>query len=167
MTDKSDAQSPCAKEPKSIITGARQANAGMSSGRSSQQDHHKAIRNYIGVEDNELEIEINKYQDKFKDQSSMGENYSKFFWNERSVDARTWGIFISSQQFIWQINDFFNPLDVKHFYINLGYITNSLICFCSFAYSFRNSSIKYHLIPILFITTQQEVRICDFENTRR
>lgn len=63
--------------------------------------------------------------------------------------------------------DFFNPLDDKHFYINLGYIINSLVCFASFKYSFKNNDVKFHLIPMLLITSQQEIRMVDYENTER
>ena len=51
--------------------------------------------------------------------------------------------------------------------INLGYITNTLICMGFFAYSFKEGvSPKIHLIPMLLLTTQQEIKILDFENTR-
>jgi hypothetical protein len=51
--------------------------------------------------------------------------------------------------------------------INLGYITNTFICMAFFAYSFKEGvSPKVHLIPMLLITTQQEIRMLDFENTK-
>jgi hypothetical protein len=51
--------------------------------------------------------------------------------------------------------------------INLGYITNTIICSALFAYSFKKGvSPKIHLIPMLLLTTQQEIRMLDFENTR-
>ena len=50
--------------------------------------------------------------------------------------------------------------------INLGYITNDFICMGFFAYSFKEGvSPKIHLIPMLLITTQQEIRMLDMENT--
>ena len=40
----------------------------------------------------------------------MGENYSKIFWNERSADARQWGVLLTFEQVILHFMEF-NPND--------------------------------------------------------
>jgi hypothetical protein len=51
--------------------------------------------------------------------------------------------------------------------MNVGYMTNTLICLGFFFYSFKEGvNPKIHLIPMLLLTTQQEIRMLDFEDVR-
>ena len=71
------------------------------------------------------------------------------------------------QQFVWQMIDLLNPISHFHFMMNVGYISNTFICMAIFLYSFKdNVNPKVTIIPMLLLTTQQEIRLLDLENTR-
>ena len=127
---------------------------------------HLLIKEFIGVRQNELHNEIYKHErEKNSQNKTIGENYMSLFWNDRYNDGRKWGMFISAQQFVWQLVDFFNPVSHFHFMMNLGYITNTFICMCLFIYSFKEGVNRWvHVIPMLLLTTQQEIKMLDLEN---
>ena len=51
--------------------------------------------------------------------------------------------------------------------MNVGYVSNTLICIAFFIYSFKEGvNPKIHVIPMLLLTTQQEINLLDFENKR-
>jgi hypothetical protein len=90
-----------------------------------------------------------------------------YFWNDRYSDGRKWGMFIALQQFVWQLADALNPISDFHFNINMCYITNTVICQCLFLYSFKKDVNRWvHVIPLLLLTTQQEIKMLDFENVK-
>ena len=89
------------------------------------------------------------------------------FWNDRYNDGRKWGMVVCLQQFVWQIADLMNPINNLHFMMNVGYVSNTLICIALFMYSFKEGvNPKIHVIPMLLLTTQQEINLLDIENKR-
>ena len=88
------------------------------------------------------------------------------FWNDRYKDGRKWGMITMFQQLFWQVIDLYYPISDFHNKINLVYMVNSFICMCFFFYSYKKNVNRWvHIIPMLLLTTQQEIRMLDFENT--
>ena len=90
------------------------------------------------------------------------------FWEDRYNDGRKWGMIMNFSQILWQIRDLIYPISHFHFMMNVGYISNSFICVALFLYSFKEGvNPKIQVIPMLLLTTQQEINLLDFENKKQ